>query len=1056
MNLTRLALEKDVLVNFIVGVLVVGGIFSYFTMGRLEDPDFTIKTAVIVTAYPGASPQEVELEVTDPLERAIQELPEVYHLYSFSRAGLSIIKVDLRETITADEVPQVWDQMRNKIDNAKPHLPPGVLEPDIGDDFSFVFGFVLAITGEGYSYAELEDYTKALRKELNGVPGVARSELWGVQPKAVYLDVSEAQMAALKISKEDILATLALQNMVVRAGDVNVGGLRLRIETAGEFSTAEDIGELTVRRSLADIVVSGLESAELFSRDLSDTRPVGTARGGSIGDVRGSELVRIKDIATVREGYLEPALQKMRFQGKDALAIQLANVAGGNVLKTGKAIDKRLEELLPQMPAGIEVERFVWQSDLVDEAIGGFIINLAEAVLIVFAVLAVSMGLRMGLVIGWALILTILGTFMVMKSMDIALQRVSLGALVVALGMMVDNAIVVADNYIVRLKRGMEPREAAIDSAATPSTALLGATIVAAMAFYPVYVAPHSAGEYGATLFIVVFISLVWSWLIAVTVTPMNCIAFLKLPEGEEKGGDPYDSGFFRRYRSLLEGAIRKRVLTIVSLLGFLVISGYGFTGVPLQFFPDSTRAQFIIDIWAPQGTPLKKVSEDIRGIEERLQADPRVKNVGTFMGMGGPRFYLPVDPEFPYSSFAQLIVNTPSFDEVNPLVADYEPWLNENYPDILTRVRKYTVGPGDTWPFELRISGPAEANPDTLRRLGDEVMAVLRASPLAKQVRTDMRQRTQKVVVEYDQDRARWSAVSRADVAQALGRATDGTPVGLYREGDSLLPIIARDTDADRQRVAGQLDLVQVRPSLVVNAAPLGQVTKGISLEWEDPIITRWDRRRQIAVQASPDGVTYPALRASVIDEINAIELPPGYDFFWDGEYFSTTEAQLSLLPGMVPAFLIMTLIIVALFNSVKPSLIIGCTVPFAFIGITAILLPTQTPFGFMSLLGALSLVGLMIKNAIVLLDEIEANKTNGLAPYDATIAAGMSRVRPVALGAATTILGVVPLVQDAFWVSMALVMMFGLMFGTVLTVILIPTFYATFYKIKSPPQGA
>ncbi len=1055
MNLTRFALEKDVLVNFIVGVLVVGGIFSYLTMGRLEDPDFTIKTAVIITGYPGASPQEVELEVTDPLERAIQELPQVYHLYSYSRPGLSIIKVDLRETITAETVPQVWDEMRNKIDNVRPQLPPGVLDPDIGDDFSFVFGFVLAMTGEGYTYAELEEYAKALRKELNGVRGVARSELWGEQPKVVYLDVSEAQMAALKISREDILATLALQNMVVRTGDLNVGGLRLRIETAGEFAKPEDIGELPVRRSLADIVISGAESLEFFTRDLSETRPTGSARGGRIGNVRASELVRMKDIATVRSGYLEPAFQKMRFQGKDALAIQLANVAGGNVLETGAAIDKRLEELLPQLPAGIEVEKFVWQSEIVDEAIGGFVINLAEAVLIVFAVLALSMGLRMGLVIGWALILTILGTFMVMKAMDIALQRVSLGALVVALGMMVDNAIVVADNYVVRLKRGMSPKEAAIDSAATPGTALLGATIVAAMAFYPVYVAPHSAGEYGATLFVVVFISLIWSWLIALTVTPMNCIAFLKPPKDEGENADPYDTSFFRRYRALLETAIRKRVLTIVSLIGFLVLAGYGFTGVPQQFFPDSTRAQFIIDYWAPQGTPLKQVSEELKAIEEKLIADPRVKNVGSFMGRGGPRFYLPVDPEFPYSSFAQLIVNTPSFAEVDPLVAEYEPWLNEQYPDILTRVRKYTVGPGDTWPFELRISGPAEADPNKLRELGDEVMAILRDSPYAKQVRTDMRQRTQKIVVEYDQDRARWAAVSRADVAQALARATDGTPVGLYREGDSLLPIIARNIETDRKRVGGQLDLVQVQPSLAINSAPLGQVTSGVNLEWEDPIITRWDRRRQIAVQASPDGVTFPTLRADVIDKINAIELPPGYEFFWDGEYFSTIEAQLSLIPGMVPAFLIMTLIIVALFNSVKPSLVIACTVPFAFIGITAILLPTQTPFGFMSLLGAMSLIGLMIKNSIVLLDEIDANKAGGMAPYDATVAAGLSRVRPVVLGAATTILGVAPLIQDAFWISMALVMMFGLLFGTMLTVILVPTLYATFYKIASPAKS-
>lgn len=1055
MTLTKLALEKQTFVKFVVGLIIIGGIFSYATMGRLEDPDFTIKTAVIVTGYPGASPQEVELEVTDKIEKAIQEMPQLHSLYSFSRAGLSIIKVDLKEKLVAADVPQAWDELRNKIANVRHSLPPGVLEPDIGDDFSFVFGFVLAVTGDGYSYAELEDYTKALKKELSHVHGVSRAELWGVQHKVIYLDISESQIATLGITKEDILVTLALQNVVVSAGSVNLGGLRLRVEVAGEFTTPADIGELTIRRTLSDIALNAGRSAERFSRDLTDVKPLASARGGSASKVHATELLRIKDVATVREGYLKPVIQKMRHQGKDALALQLANVTGGNVVATGKALDKRLAELLPLLPAGIQVEKFVWQSDLVDESIGGFIINLAEAVLIVLVVLTFAMGWRMGLVIGWALIVTILGTFLVMKSMDIALQRVSLGALVVALGMMVDNAIVVADNYVIRLQKGMKPVEAAIASASVPGVALLGATVVAAMAFYPVYVAPSGAGEYGGSLFIVVFISLALSWLIAMTVTPMNCIALLLPPENLDKDSDPYNTRFFRGYRRLLEGAIRKRAFTIISLVGVLVLAGYGFTKVPQQFFPDSTRAQFIIDYWAPQGTPLKQVSEELKDIEKRLTADERVKSVGTFMGMGGPRFYLPVDPEFPYSSFAQLIVNTPSFDEVNPLVAEYEAWLNENYPHIVTRVRKYTVGPGDTWPFEMRISGPAEADLDTLRRLGDEAMDILRASPYAKQIRTDMRQRTQKIVVNYDQERARWAAVSRIDVAQATSRANDGRAVGLYREGDTLLPIIARDTEADRGRVAGQMDLIQVQPSFALDSAPLGQVADGITLEWEDPIITRFNRRRQIAVQASPDGVTYPALRADVIDELEAMDLPPGYDLLWDGEYDSTITAQLSLVPGMLPALVIMTLIVVGLFNSIKPSLVIAMTVPFALIGITAILLPTQTPFGFMSMLGAMSLVGLMIKNSIVLLDEIEANKTNGLTPYDATIAAGMSRVRPVALGAATTILGVAPLVQDAFWVSMALVVMFGLLVGTVLTVIMVPTFYATVYRIASPTTG-
>lgn len=1052
MNLTKIALERPALVNFIVGILVVGGIFAYFNMGRLEDPDFTIKTAVIVTAYPGASPEEVELEVTDRIERAIQELPETYHLYSFSRAGLSIVKVDIKETVTADEIPQVWDQMRNKIDNIRPSLPLGALPPDIGDDFSFVFGFVLALTGEGYSYSELEHYAKFLRKELNSVQGVARTELWGTQPKVIYLDVSEAQMAALQISREDIMTTLALQNMVVRAGNVQVGDRRLRVEVAGDFSSPKDIGELSIRRTSTDKISGAVRSTEAFTRNLSEQQPLGSARSGSKADVRTGELIRIKDVATVREGYLEPAISQMRFQGKEALAIQLANVAGGNVLVTGEALDEKLQELSAQLPAGIEVEKFVWQSELVDEAIGGFVVSLVQAVLIVFVVIAMFMGIRAGLVIGWALVLTILGTFMVMRGLDIAMQRVSLGALVVALGMMVDNAIVVADNYMIRIKKNMDPVKAAIESAAKPGIALLGATVVAAMAFFPVYVAPHGAGEYGSTLFVVVFVSLLWSWLIALTVTPMNCIALLKAPPKTNDVSDPYTSPFFIRYRKILEGAIRKRVLTISALIAMLILSIVGFKGVPQQFFPDSTRAQFVIDFWAPQGTPISKVSKDLSSIEERLLVDPRVKNVSAFIGLGGPRFYLPVDPEFPYSSYAQLIINTPSFDEVGPLVAELEPWLNEAYPDVLTRVKKYTVGPGDTWPFELRISGPAEANPDTLRSLAAQVEAILHASPYAKHIRTDMRQRTQKVLVNYDQERARWASISRTDVAQGIARATDGTPVGLYREGDSLLPIIARTVDEDRNNLSGQIDLIQVRPSLSLDSTPLGQVTEGIQLEWEDPIITRWDRRRQIAVQATPDGTTYPALRASVIDQINAIELPQGYELFWDGEYFSTVGAQMSLLPGMIPAALVMSLVIVGLFNAVRPAAIIACTIPFAFIGITAILLPTQTPFGFMSLLGAMSLIGLMIKNSIVLLDEIEVNKASGMSPYDATVAAAISRVRPVALGALTTILGVIPLVQDAFWVSMALVIMFGLFVGTLLTLILVPTFYATFFKIRSP----
>jgi multidrug efflux pump subunit AcrB len=1054
MNLTQFAIKNQTLTNFLVGLVALGGLFAYTQLGQLEDPDFTVKVAAIITQYPGASPEEVELEVTDRLEAAIQEMPQLRYLTSYSRAGLSIIRVEMQQEYWADRLPQVWDEMRRKVNDTAGQLPPGAGSPRVMDDFSFVFGFVLAVTGDGYSYAELEDYTKALRKELSLVEGVSRADLWGVQPKVLYLDIAQSQLAELGVSTEDVIATLALQNMVVDAGAVEVPDQRLRIEVKGQFDRPEDIGELVIRRSGLDMLLNSTSELAPFSRELQDSNPLGSARSGSRSDVLAGELVRLRDVATVRLGYLEPAIAQMRFNGEPALAIQLANVSGGNIVDTGRNLDARLKELLPLLPAGIEVERFVWQSDLVSESVNAFVLNLAEAVLIVLVVLALAMGWRMGLVIGWALILTILGTFIVMRVMGIDLQRVSLGALVVALGMMVDNAIVVADNMSVGLARGKKAVDAAVEAASKPSLALLGATVVAAMAFYPVYAAEADAGEYGRGLFIVVAISLALSWLIAVTVTPLNCIALLKPPKAGNADDDPYDTAFFRRYRRVLEGAIRYRALSVLGLSGLLIAAVLGFSAVPQQFFPDSTRASIRIDYWAPQGTPIDAVSEITRQIEAKLDGDPRVTNVGTFIGMGGPRFYLPVDPEFPYAEYAQLIINTPSFAEVDPLIADMEAWLDENFTQGMSRVRKYTVGPGDDWPFEVRISGPAEADLDVLRDLGDQGMAILNASPYAKQVRTDMRQRVPKLVADYNLERARWSGVSRSDIARATQRAFDGVPLGLYRDGDTLIPIIAREVEEDRQRTASQLELVQVRPALGLKTLPLGQVTDAVKVEFEDPIIVRFQRHRQIAIQASPDGVTYPALRADVEDQFEAIELPPGYEMFWDGEADSTLTAQLSLIPGMVPAFVIMAVIIVALFNAVRPVLVIALAIPFALIGVTAILLPTQTPFGFMALLGAMSLIGLMIKNSIVLIDEITANGAAGMNPYDATVEAGISRLRPVILGAATTVLGVMPLLQDAFWVSMAMTIMAGLTFGTVITMVLVPTLWAALNKIPSPEQ--
>jgi multidrug efflux pump subunit AcrB len=718
----------------------------------------------------------------------------------------------------------------------------------------------------------------------------------------------------------------------------------------------------------------------------------------------------------------------------------------------GRAVDRRLAEVLPHLPVGIEMHKVHWQSDVVAEAVNGFIINFAQAVGIVLVVLAVLMGWRMGLIIGMALVATILASFMLMKIFDIDLQRMSLGALVIALGMMVDNAIVVADGYVVRLGKGMKPKDAAIEASRLPAWPLLGATVVAVMAFYPIFASTESAGEYCRTLFSVVAISLLSSWVISMTLTPLQCIDLIKptADAGEDK--DPFGGRFYVMFRGFLENAIRARYLTIACMIGLLALSIFGFGSVKQQFFPDSSMTKFMVDYWAPEGTRIQEVASDLSKAKTFILEDERVVDVTAYLGSGPPRFYLPVEPESPYQSYGQLIVNVYDQRSIDDLYGQLSDWFADNFPQSLTVVRKYGVGPSNTWKFELRISGPAVADPAVLRSIASEVEEILERNPRAAYARTDWRQRVQKLTPLYNQERARWASISRQDLADATKRSFDGRTVGLYREGDDLIPIMLRAVEEERTNVSA-LPFTQVTGDFSTDAVPLSQVSDGIPAVWEDPLIWRRDRRRTITVQGNPiPGVTLPTLRESVLAEIEALEVPPGYLVEWGGEFEDTADAQASLVPGIVPAIAVISFIVIALFNAFRPPLVIACTIPFALIGISAGLLATGTPFGFLALLGAMSLAGMMIKNAIVLLDEINLNKDAGLSPYDSVMMAALSRLRPVALAAATTVLGVIPLLQDVFWIGMAVTIMAGLSFGTILTMVLVPVLYATFHGLRAP----
>jgi multidrug efflux pump subunit AcrB len=1034
MNLTGMAIEKRTVTYFAVFLLLVGGVAAFFGLGQLEDPEFTIKTAVITTAYPGASAEEVELEVTDLIEQAIQEMGEVKYIESNSRPGLSNVKVEIQPHYWSDKMPQIWDMLRRKIRDIEVLLPPGAGRPAINDDFGDVFGFQLALTGDGFNYAEMEKWAKKTRKELSVVKGVARVDLWGVQRKVIYLDVSETQLSNLGITDENLLQTLAQQNMVVDAGSVDLESLRFRIEPTGEFKSPEDIANLSLRPTLLDTIQN------LTNSEMNQNR------------YRTTELIRIRDIGTVRRGYAEPPLNIMRFNGQQAIGISITNVADSNVVEVGKNIDQRLEEILPETPVGIEIHRIHWMSEIVSTAVNSFLISFVEAVLIVLIVLTVFMGWRMGVIIGVALILTILGTFIVMALIGIPLQRMSLGALIIALGMMVDNAIVVADGFAIRLQNGVDRKKAAVEAATQPAWPLLGATIVAVMAFYPIFASPESTGEYCGSLFSVVAISLLISWIISVTVTPLQCVDMIPAPKKEQENADPFRGKFYLIYKKVLEKAIRMRFVFMGGMIALLIISALGFGFVEQLFFPDSSMKKFMIDCWYPEGTRIEKVSMDIRKAEEKLLNDERIESLATFVGMGPPRFYLPVEPEIPYQSYAQFIINIHDHETINGLIEELEPWFKENYPNTLVSIKKYAVGPGKTWQFEARISGPASTDPDELRAVAQQFIDLVDSEPLAAYARTDWRQRVQKVVPEYNEHRARLAAVSRDDLARTTKKAFDGMRVGLYREQDDMIPIILRFHEPDRTNIEN-MDSLQVRPSMSVETLPMSQVTDGMKIEWEDPIIWRRDRKRTIKIQSNPIlGETAPTLQSKLQNPFEALELPPGYTLEWGGIYESSTDSQKALIPGIIPAFAIMALIIVILFNAFRPPLIILCTIPFALIGITAGLLAFRTPFGFMALLGAMSLVGMMIKNAIVLLDEVNLNLSKGKNQYESVVEAAVSRLRPVALAAATTVLGVIPLLQDVFWVGLAVTIMAGLTFGTALTMLVLPTLYAIFFKLKMP----
>lgn len=1042
-KLVEFGLHYKAVMLLLTLIIVIGGIFSFFSLGRLEDPPFSVKSALVITQYPGATPEEVEQEVTDRLETAIHQMPQIKHIYSMSRDGLSYIKVDVKDRYWAKDLPQVWDELRRKVNDVASTLPPGVDTPKVVDDFGFVFGFLLALTGEGFSYAELEEIAENIQKQIYLVPNIARIDLWGVQQRVIHLDVSNQKLSEMRLSPQTIQSLLIKQNMVVDAGSVDQKEMRYPMHLSGEFKKPFEIEELLIQPQTNDLIQDALvkqktkkNSDNTFTQELEKNE---------------KNKFSLGDIAKVSVGYQDPPVKIMKFNGIPTIGIQIAGTDDSNIVEVGRQIDEKLNQLQQELPIGVELHKISWQSTIVKESISGFVLSMIESIIIVLIVLLIPSGFRMGGIIGLDLVLTILATFLYMYFMNIPLERMSLGALIIAMGMMVDNSIVVADGIAVNLRKGMDKFQAAVSATATPALPLLSATIIAIMSFYPIYASEGSTGEYCRTLFVVVGVSLMISWFIALLITPQQCLWFLK-SKNENSQTDEFNTPFFNRFRQLVKGVLRHRLLSVCVLLIALFISFIGFQYVVKLFFPNSTRPQLMVDYWAPAGTSIHEVNSKMALMEKKFQEDKKVEAVSSFIGAGPPRFYLPVDPEFIYSNYGQLLINFKKYQDIDPFIAEHSQWLQNEFPEALVRIRKYNVGPGDAWKFELRVLGPYDVNPSELRNIGSSLLAKIQKTPLGTDWRLDIMNPIRQLEFDYNQKRARSANITREDIANALKRGYDGLNVGLYREKNKLYKIQWRNTDEERNSLLSHIDTLPIRGERSVTSVPLSQVSNETNFQWQEPYILRWDRQRQVAIQGSPiQGSTFVDLKESVTKDINNYPLPKGFSLFWDGEEDSSKTAQQQLLPGVVPTLIVILLCLVVTFNDFRPIAVILFTIPFAMIGITGGLLLFDVPFGFMALLGAMSLAGMMNKNIVVLLDACNENLAKGMDHYNAIIEAAVCRARPVMLAAGTTVLGVIPLLQDVFWTGLAVAIMGGLAIGSVLTLFAVPLFYSIVYRLPS-----
>ena len=1024
-NLSEWALRHRSMVAYLIFVLVIGGVFSYFKLGRAEDPDFTFKAMVVRTLWPGATAHEVELQVTERIEKKLQEVAWVDVVRSNSKAGESLVFVILKDYTPKKEVPEAWYQVRKKIGDIKHTFPAGVQGPFINDEFGDTFINVFALTGDGFDMARLRLEADRVARELRQVPDVKKIELIGVQAEKIFVEISHAKLATLGIDPLLIFNALQKQNAMVPSGFFETDTDRLRLRVSGDFTSEKSV------------------------------RAIGVQAGG--------QFFRLGDIATVKRGYVDPPAPRMLVKGEPAIGVAIAMNKGADVIKLGERLRSEVARLQKDLPQGIDIHVVADQPEIVRQAISLFMSSLTEAVIIVLAVSFLSLGLRTGAVVALSIPLVLAITFLLMEMFGIDLQRISLGALIIALGLLVDDAIIAVEMMVVKMEQGWDRFRAATFAYTSTAFPMLTGTLITAAGFMPVGFAKSSAGEYTFSIFAVVTIALLVSWVVAVVFTPYLGYKMLNakqlLAKAQQHGEDIYDTPFYRRVRGAVHWCVRRRWLVIAATLAAFLLSLVAFgTGVQKQFFPPASRPELLIDVWLPQGASLKSTEAQAGRIELLLLSTPEmkksIKDFVAYIGNGSPRFYLPLDQQLFNDNFAQFVVVTHDIEAREDLKRRLEAHFSSANADwhgglanTRTRVLRLENGPPVGFPIQFRVSGENIAQ---LRHAAESVAAVMRANPHVKDVNFDWNEMGKSVRLEIDQDRARALGVSTLDLSNSINLMLSGMSVTQMRENDQLVDVVVRAKGDERARISALAD-INIR-TLSGRYVPLAQVAK-IHYELEDGLISRRNRLPTVTVRADiRDHIQAPVVSAQINPQLDAVRaaLPPGFRIELGGATEESVKGENSIkavMPWMLMA--VVTLLMIQL-QSIGRTVLVLLTAPLGLIGVAIALLVFNVPFGFVANLGVIALSGMIMRNSVILVDQIEQDEKAGKATWEAIVGSTVRRFRPIMLTAAAAILAMIPLTRSVFWGPMAVAIMGGLIVATVLTVFFLPALYAAWYRVK------